>query len=199
MFFPSSSRPGAASPRRQQGFTLVEIAIVAAIILIAAILGIPAINGYIIENKVPSVGQELQRFVARSKSSTQGLGPTPYTGIGMAQLANGLRSSSVLTVEGQGANATVRHGLGATDGMVVLSPGGLTAAGDAFTLTFTRVNEAACPGLAAVLQRVSERIQINGTTVKEPAVGGATGIYDATGAEALCTGGDSNRFVFTAR
>ena len=188
------------SPKsRQQGFTLVEIAIVAAIVLIAAVLGIPAINGYIIENKVPSVGQELQRFVARSKASMQGLGPTPYTGVGPAQLANGLRSSSVVTVSGAGPSAVVRHGLGATDGGIVLSTGTITTAGDAFTLTLDKVSDAACPGLAAVMQRVSERIEVNGTTVKTPGTGGETGLYNATSAGAACTSGDSNSFIFTAR
>lgn len=188
------------SPKsRQHGFTLVEIAIVAAIVLIAAVLGIPAINGYIIENKVPTVGQELQRFVARSKASVQGLGATPYADVGPAQLANGLRSSSVLTVSGVGASATVRHGLGATDGGVVLAPGNITTNGDAFTLTLDKVSDAACPGLAAVMQRVSERIAVNAITVKTPGAGGETGVYDAAGAGAACTSGDSNTFVFTAR
>src|SRR5690606_19637287 len=45
-----------ASPTRprcvQQGFSLVEVSIVTAIILIVSIIGIPAINAYVIENKV---------------------------------------------------------------------------------------------------------------------------------------------------
>ncbi len=185
--------------RRQQGFTLVEVAIVASIVLIAAILGIPAINGYIVENKVPAVGQELQRFVARTKASTQGLGQTPYTGIGIAQLSNALRSSSVVTVSGSGATAVVRHGLGASDGKIALAVDSITAAGDAFNITLDKVNEAACPGLAAVMQRVSERIDINGVVVKQPGTGGAAGVYSASGADAACTAGDTNTFAFTAR
>ncbi|VCU69072.1 putative major pilin subunit [Pigmentiphaga humi] len=185
--------------RRQRGFTLVEVAIVAAIVLIAAIVGIPAINGYIIENKVPPVAQELQRFVARTKAANQGLGTTPYTGLGAAQLASALRSSSVLAVSGAGAAAVVSHGLGATDGRVVLASDTITTAGDAFMLTLDKVNEAACPSLAAVMQRVSERISINGTSVKQPGTGGMTGVYDAAGAAGACASGDANTFVFSAR
>ncbi|MDX3907350.1 MAG: type 4 pilus major pilin [Pigmentiphaga sp.] len=186
-------------PGRQNGFTLVEVAIVAAIVLIAAIVGIPAINGYIIENKVPTVAQELQRFIARTKVTGQGLGNTPYAGIGIAQLANALRSSSVITVAGTGLAATVRHGLGATDGRISLAADTITSAGDAFGLTLDKVNEAACPSLAAVMQRVSERIVINGVTVKQPGTGGAAGVYNAVGADGACTSGDTNAFSFTAR
>lgn len=193
------SRHPPALPDRQKGFTLVEVAIVAAIVLIAAIIGIPAINGYIIENKVPSVGQELQRFIARTKVSNQGLGTMPYVGIGIVQLANALRSSSVITVNGTGATATVRHGLGATDGRIALAADTITTAGDAFGLTLDKVNEAACPALAAVMQRVSERIVINGTVVKQPGTGGAAGVYNAAGADGACTSGDTNTFSFTAR
>src|SRR5690606_25803278 len=75
-----------ASPRRASGFTLIEVAIVSAIVLITAIIGIPAINGYVIENKVPKVGQDLQRFVARLKVASQGQGTTPYADVSNAQL-----------------------------------------------------------------------------------------------------------------
>lgn len=187
------------SKSRQQGFTLVEIAIVSAIVLISAVVGIPAINGYIIENKVPSVGQELQRFVARMKAGMQGLGPTPYVGATTALLATAMRSSGVVTVVGTGAAAVVRHGVGATDGEVTLTAATITTAGDAFALELDKVNEAACPGLAAVMQRVSERIVINGTAVKQPATGGAVGAYNAIAANAACVAGDANTFIFTVR
>jgi prepilin-type N-terminal cleavage/methylation domain-containing protein len=195
----SRSFRSCSSPRRQQGFTLVEVAIVAAIVLIAAIVGIPAINGYIIENKVPAVGQELQRFVARTKASSQGLGSTPYAGVGVAQLANVLRSSSVVTVTGTGPAAVVNHGLGAADGRITLAASQLNQTGDAFDISLDKVNEAACPGLAAVMQRVSERIAINGVSVKQPGSGGAVGAYDAVGADQACTAGDTNAFSFVAR
>ena len=51
-------------PARQRGFSLVEVSIVTAIVLLISIASIPAINSYVIENKVPRVGEELQRFVA---------------------------------------------------------------------------------------------------------------------------------------
>jgi len=58
---------------RQSGFSLVEISIVTTIVMLIAILGIPAIQSYVIESKVPRVAEELQRFVARMKATTQGV------------------------------------------------------------------------------------------------------------------------------
>ncbi|MEY3739444.1 MAG: hypothetical protein RLZZ192_119, partial [Pseudomonadota bacterium] len=66
---------------KQKGFSLIEISIVTTIIMLIAILGIPAIQSYVIESKVPRVAEELQRFVARMKATTQGFGVTPYSGI----------------------------------------------------------------------------------------------------------------------
>lgn len=185
--------------RDQAGFTLVEIAIVAGIIIIATILGIPAINSYVIGNKVSPLGQELQRFVARQKSASQGSGATPFAGMGAAQLANGLRGSSVVTITGSGADAVIQHGIGATDGVLTAAPATITTAGDAYNLTLTKVNEAACPSLAAIMQRVSEVITINTINVKTIGAGGAQGVYAAQNAEAACTAGDTNTFVFTSR
>jgi prepilin-type N-terminal cleavage/methylation domain-containing protein len=188
-----------SSKARQQGFTLVEIAIVSAIVLISAVIGIPAISGYIIENKVPALGQELQRFVARTKAGAQGLGATPYADMGSSSLVNLLRNSSVVTISGTGADADVRHGVGATDGGITLAPDTITTLGDSFSITLDKVNDAACPGLASVMQRVSERIVVNGTSVKQPGTGGISGPYNATAADAACLAGDTNSFVFTAR
>ncbi|MFM7010852.1 MAG: prepilin-type N-terminal cleavage/methylation domain-containing protein, partial [Betaproteobacteria bacterium] len=54
-------------PHAQRGFSLIEISIVTTIVMLIAILGIPAIQSYVIESKVPRVAEELQRFVARMK------------------------------------------------------------------------------------------------------------------------------------
>ena len=155
---------------KQQGFSLMEVSIVTAIVLLIAIVGIPAIGGYVIENKVPKVGEELQRFVASMKINAQGGGVTPYTGLDTGALANALRDSTVLSVQGTGAAASVAHGLGGSgtsgSGVVQVEPASVDGAGmgSAFTLTLTNVSHAACPALASVLQRVSEIISISGSS-----------------------------------
>lgn len=196
------------APWKQQGFSLMEVSIVTAIVLLIAIVGIPAIGGYVIENKVPKVGEELQRFVASMKINAQGGGVTPYTGLDTGALANALRDSTVLSVQGMGAAASVAHGLGGSgtsgSGVVQVEPASVDGAGmgSAFTLTLTNVSHAACPALASVLQRVSEIISISGSSgakvVKDSIATPATP-YRAAQAQAQCSQGDVNTFVFTAR
>jgi prepilin-type N-terminal cleavage/methylation domain-containing protein len=192
----------------QRGFSLIEVSIVTAIVLLIAIIGIPAIGAYVIENKVPKVGEELQRFVARAKANAQGSGPVPYRNVDTGTLANALRDSSVLSVAGNGAAAAVAHGLGGTgmggNGTVALSAASVAGGvhGSGFALTLTNVNGAACPGLASVMQRVTEHISIDGgagSVVVKDAAASPAQAYDAMLAQAQCASGDANTFVFMAR
>lgn len=192
----------------QQGFSLIEVSIVTAIVLLIAIVGIPAIGSYVIENKVPKVGEELQRFVARVKANGQGGGVAPYHSLHDGMLANALRDSSVFAVNGSDTSAVVAHGLGgngtAGNGTIALAPASLAGGGpgSAFTLTLTNVNNAACPGLASVMQRVSEIIAVEGeggpVIVKDTSASPPKS-YDAMLAQAQCARGDANTFAFTAR
>ncbi len=52
----------------QQGFSLIEISVVAAILLIVAVIGVPAIQGYVVESRVPKLAEALQRFVYAPES-----------------------------------------------------------------------------------------------------------------------------------
>ncbi len=192
----------------QAGFSLIEISIVTTIMMLIAIVGIPAIQGYVIESKVPRVAEEIQRFVARLKASTHGFGATPYAGVNGGTLVNALRASSVVSVVGEGAGATVAHGLGGNGsngrGVITIAPQTLAgaAAGAAFALTLNDVNHAACPALASILQRIADTVTISGqsgpTVVKnateEPVIP-----YNAILADAQCISGDRNTFVFTIR
>jgi prepilin-type N-terminal cleavage/methylation domain-containing protein len=194
--------------RAQRGFSLIEVSIVTAIVLLIAIIGIPAIGAYVIENKVPKVGEELQRFIARAKVNGQGGSMTPYRNLHTGMLANSLRDSSVLSVAGGDATAIVAHGLGGNgtvgNGTIALASADIAGGGpgSAFSLTLTNVNNAACPSLASVMQRVAEVITLQGKAgpvVIKDATLMPPKPYDAMLAQAQCTSGDSNLFVFTAR
>lgn len=177
--------------RRQQGFSLIEVSIVTAIVLLLAIIGIPAIGGYVVENKVPKVGEELARFILQTKVNAANGVDTPYADIDTSNFANLVRDSSVFSVSG----IKVLHGLG-SDGQVNVDP---VDSGAAFSITLSKVNNAACPSIASVMQRVSEKITISpsgGTAVVVK--NGLSPAYNALTAESSCAQGDVNDFEFTA-
>lgn len=190
---------------KQRGFSLVEVSIVTALMVILAVVGIPALQDYVVENKVPKVAADLQRFVARMKVAAIGGSDTPYASINRRVLVNGVRGSSALVIRGEGNNALVAHGLG---GQGALDHGELKvapvaapdqSAGSAFSLTLDHVNHAACPVLATTLQRMASQVSIEGR-------GGAVMVkndfavppmaYQPVLADAQCERGDSNHFVF---
>lgn len=178
----------------QQGFSLIEISIVTAIVLLLAIIAIPAVGAYVVENKVPRVGEELARFVLQTQINAQPGNQAPYADIDTANLARMVSGSTVLSIREAGGTVVVNHGLG-SDGTITVTPG---ATGDSFMLTMSKVSHAACPALASVLQRVMDTITISpeggsGGTVKSASIE-----YNALQAESRCGRGDVNTFEFTA-
>ena len=193
---------------RQLGFSLVEVSIVTAIMMLIAIVGIPAIQSYVIESKVPRVAEELQRFVARVKANTHGFGATPYAAIDNVTLATAMRGSSVLSISGDGVSANIAHGLGGpgVSGRGVISVEPQTWAGSArgaaFSVTLSDVNVAACPALASILQKIADMVSISGkggpvivkNNTYEPYLA-----YNPMLADSQCAQGDRNTFQFTIR
>ncbi|WP_323017052.1 type 4 pilus major pilin [Castellaniella sp.] len=181
-----------ARRRAQQGFSLIEVSIVTAIVLLIAVIGIPAIGGYVLENKVPKVGQELARFVMHTRVNAGTAGDPPYAGIGTANLASMVADSTVLTRAGDGA---ILHGLGGS-GTIEVEP---DDAGAGFLLRLLRVNHVACPSIASVLQRVADRITVSAGGGAAQTVKDDTTPYSALSAESACAKGDTNQFVFYVR
>lgn len=177
----------------QAGFSLVEVSIVMAIVLLLAIIAIPAVSAYVIEGKVPKVGEELTRFILHSKvNGANGL-PTPFEGIDNTNLANMVRENGIFTIAGTAETPIVRHGLGADGDVSIASIGG----GASFTVTLSKVNHAACPSIASVLQRVADSITVAGKDGAAKTVKDDTTRYSALTTESHCSQGDANTFVFT--
>jgi type II secretory pathway pseudopilin PulG len=193
------------SRSQQQGFSLVEVSIVTALMIILAIVGVPALQSYVIENKVPKVAGDLQRFVSRMKVAGLGGGSVPYQTIDQRVLINGMRSASVISVVGDGAGAEVAHGLGglgrAGNGIIQVAPEALPglAQGSAFSLTLKNINHAACPSLVTTMQRMASVIKVTGSAgtveVKNILVEPPRE-YQAILADAQCERGDRNTFMF---
>jgi len=180
--------------RFQKGFSLVEVSIVTAIVLLLAIIGIPAIGGYLVENKVPKVGEELARFVLQTTINASNGDAEPYAGIDTAHLARLARDSSIFSVSENGGNLTILHGLG-TDGQVSVEA---VDSGASFALTLSKVSHAACPSLASVMQRVAHTITVASDTQGATEVKGPSTTYNALNVESRCGKGDVNTFVFHA-
>lgn len=183
----------AAVRQAQGGFSLVEVSIVMAIVLLLAIIAIPTVSAYVIESKVPKVGEELSRFILHTRVNASNGTSTPYDGIGTAHLANMVRGSSIFSISGDAAAPVIRHGLG-SGGEVQVAPAG---AGAAFTITLSGVNHAACPAIASVMQRVSEEISLAPQSGSAAVVKDAATLYSALETESRCSPGDGNTFVFT--
>src|SRR5690606_40807681 len=108
---------------------------------------------------------------------------------------NQVRDSSLFLVSGDDANVRALHGVGSDgEGQVQAQDGGA-----GFSLTLTKVNHAACPSIAAVLQRVSDVISVGSQGQPSVVVKDAATPYSALTAESHCGKGDINTFVFSAR
>lgn len=178
----------------QQGFSLIEVSIVTAIVLLLAIIGVPAIGGYVVENKVPKVGEELARFILQTKVNAPNGSSTPYDGISTSNFASMVHDSSIFTVSGAGATTKVLHGLG-TAGEVSVTE---ADSGARFSITLSKVHDAACPSIASVMQRVSDTITVSSDGQAATTVKDASTHYSALAAESHCAAGAVNTFVFTA-
>lgn len=179
----------------QRGFSLIEVSIVTAIVLLLAIIAIPAVGSYVIENKVPKIGEELARFVLQTQINAMPGSTSPYEDIATSHLAKAVFDSSLFSVATTGGITTVFHGLG-RDGKVEVASAN---SGASFSLTLDKVSHAACPSLASVMQRLAHTIVISSAGGSSATVKSDTQDYNALNAEAHCAKGDTNTFVFSSR
>lgn len=182
-----------AASERQRGFSLVEVSIVTAIVLLLAIIGIPAIGSYVVENKVPKAGEELARFILQTQVNAPGGTSVPYADIETTHFAALARDSSIFSVTGSESSTRVLHGLG-SDGEVTVQP---VSSGAAFSIGLSKVHHAACPSLASIMQRVSDIITLTPEGGGATVVKNATTPYSALAVETRCAKGDANDFLFT--
>jgi type IV pilus assembly protein PilA len=193
------------SIRSQQGFTLIEVAVVTIILVVLTALAIPAIRDYIMQGRVPSSGQDLTKAIVQLKQSAS-LTPsaTPFATL---PTVDKLFAGSNFKVD-TAAN-TVKHDLGATAGSVTISS---LSSGAAVVVTVWGLAPAACPGLANTVSKAADVIEVGqGGTVAAPAAPTAAtavpaslttnvvkitgGSYSATGAAAACSAAGENNYM----
>lgn len=173
--------------RSQRGLSLIEVSVVSAIVLLLAIIGIPAINGFVIENRVPKVGEGVARFVISHTVNTPIFEEKPYRLVNNQFFIDQLDSSGIFNVDSKNNTTRILHGLG-KNGEVTLAADG---EGAQLKITFDKVHHSACPGLASVLQRVASSIKVEEVFVKD-----ASTSYNAINTRQQCKKGDVNTFEF---
>jgi hypothetical protein len=139
------------------------------------------------------VGEELARFILQTKVNASNGSASPYAGIDTGNFANLVRDSSIFSVSGADASIKVLHGLG-TEGEVTVTE---ALAGAGFAITLSNVNNAACPSIASVMQRVADSITVAPDGQAASTIKDATTHYSALTTESRCGQGDVNTFVFT--
>lgn len=180
------------SKDKQAGLSLIEVSVVTAIVLLLAIISVPAVNAFVIENRVPKVAESVARFAINQSLNSPAFDGQPYQGVNNALFVNQLGDSSVFSSSQAGAATRIWHGLGKDGELFVES----VQNGSAIEVRFENVNYAACPGLASVLQQVAREIAVGqGSAVTK--VKSSSTDYSAVQTQVLCEKGDSNTFVFT--
>lgn len=173
--------------KKQRGLSLIEVSVVSAIVLLLAVIGIPAINGFVIENRVPKVGEGVARFIVNHTVNTPIFENNPYSLVDNAFFIGQLDDSGVFNVNSQENSTRIMHGLGKNGELTLASEN----SGAQLKITFSNVHHAACPGLASVLQRVASSIKVGEVFVK-----GTDTTYNAINTRQQCKKGDVNTFEF---
>jgi|GEM_PF-918837 len=178
----------------QQGLSLIELSVVTVIILLLAVLAVPVIQGYLVENRVPKVGEALAHFVLRQHLNASVHGAPQYSGMTINHFSQQNQNSSVFRFQGQGSQASVMHGLSKNGQLLITELEG----GQALELRLTDVHHAACPSLATVLHRVADEVHIgSGSNLSE--VKSPQRAYSAFHAQQQCADGEVNTFRFVVR
>lgn len=178
--------------KKQNGFTLLEVIIVVALIGLLALALTPVFNNYLVSINVTPVAKDLNLYAITKKSSGQQSDDgDPYTGITQASFANAMDKSHLRISSG---SDVVRHKLGGGDaGTVTIAENGTQ-----FTLTASKLASAACPDFITQMQLNAWKVTLNGTTVKaSDDNNNLTTPYSVNKAQAVCNKGDTNEAVFT--
>src|SRR5690625_1087302 len=178
----------------QKGLSLIEISVVTVIILLVSILAVPVIQGYLIEHRVPKVGEALANFVLRQHLNASVHGRPQFEGMNIAYFSQQNKDNVAFRFDGEGSQTVVHHGLGRQGQLEIFELEG----GRALELRLVGVHHAACPALATVLHRVADEVHL-GSAGQLVEVKSPQREYSAFYAQQHCKQGEDNIFSFIIR
>src|SRR5690625_1730824 len=83
----------------QQGLSLIELSVVTVIILLLAVLAVPVIQGYLVENRVPKVGEALAHYVLRQHLNASVHGAGQYEGMNIDHFSRQNQDKAVFNIQ----------------------------------------------------------------------------------------------------
>src|SRR5690606_3780149 len=108
--------------------------------------------------------------------------------------ANLVRDSSIFAVSGDGSTLKILHGLGGEGAVSVAAE----ESGASFSITLSKVHNAACPSIASILQRASDSMTVAADGQGAVVINSDSVLSSALAAESHGAKGDVSTFVCTA-
>jgi type IV pilus assembly protein PilA len=140
-----------ASAARQQGFTLIEVSVVAVVLVVLVALAVPKIEEKLIEGRIPPAGRDLALSIARMRAlANMAPSTTPFATL---PAMDALFKDGNFTVTG----TSVGHQLGANGGEVVVTS---IASGASVAFTVWGLHHANCPALSNQLHKAADVLEV---------------------------------------
>jgi len=189
--------------RRQRGFTLIELAVVAVIVTVLAVVAVPRARNFIIDARAEPGANDMMKAVSAIRASRQGAGTTAYLNVSIAELGTILRQTgSFVVTPATGTPTSVAHKIASGHGTpwVAISPeniGGV-GTGDSFNVVFHQVDMAACVRFTQILAAGAIFASVRPLAGSSPAVivKNVGAEYVGSLAQTACDGPTELRFVF---
>ena len=184
--------------RRQRGFTLIELAVVAVIVTVLAVVAVPRVRNLVLDARVTGVARDIEAAALKIMQAREGMTPMFSGGVSQAEFGAALRSTGATSVTLTPATGTVTgitHSLGSGTGAAAVWPGAwtLTTTNDTLIVELHRTDGASCMRVAQLLAARAHAvsIDISGSGGSWRWMKPPGGRFNGAGSETICETGNS--------